>query len=188
MIAPLITFRNLRFSKSILVTAVCLFVTFRNLRFSKSILVTAVCLFVTLRKSERLFAKYIGHRGLYVCLYVCLSSKAVQATLLVRLSLFLLERMYSRPRTLQNLFFLKIGQVDFLCCHGNQSLNDERWGFFNILIFYFSANSRDITLKFIQDTYRQIFNSQKIIDLHRSKVKVAGTVHRFLKVQSYHKN
>ena len=60
--------------------------------------------------------------------------------------------------------------------------------FFNILLFYFSAISRDITLKLIQDTYRLIINSQKIIDLHRSKVKVTGTVHRFLKVQSYHKN
>ena len=60
--------------------------------------------------------------------------------------------------------------------------------FFNILLFYFSAISRDITLKFMQETYRVVINSQKIIDLHRSKVKVTGTVHRFLKLQSYHKN
>ena len=37
-----------------------------------------------------------------------------------------------------------------------------------ILVFYFSAIRRDIDLKFIQDTYR--------VDLHRSKVKVTGTV------------
>ena len=39
---------------------------------------------ITLRKSERLFVKYIGHRGLSVCLYVCLSLNDVQATMLVR--------------------------------------------------------------------------------------------------------
>ena len=50
----------------------------------------------------------------------------------------------------------------------------------NILVFYFSAIRRDIDLKFIQDTYRVV--------PHRSKVKVTGTVHCFLKVQSYHKN
>ena len=58
----------------------------------------------------------------------------------------------------------------------------------NIVIFYFSATRRDIDLKFIQDTYRVVLDSLKIIDLHRSKVKVTGTVHYFLKVQSYHKN
>ena len=58
----------------------------------------------------------------------------------------------------------------------------------NILVFYFSAIRRDIDLKFIQDTYRVVLNPLKIIDLHMSKVKVAGTVHCFLKVQSYHKN
>ena len=58
----------------------------------------------------------------------------------------------------------------------------------NILVFYFSAIRRDIDLKFIQDTYRVVLNSLKKIDLHRSKVKVTGTVHCFLKVQSYHKN
>ena len=58
----------------------------------------------------------------------------------------------------------------------------------DILVFYFSAISRDIDLKFIQDTYRVVLNSLKKIDLHRSKVKVTGTVHCFLKVQSYHKN
>ena len=57
----------------------------------------------------------------------------------------------------------------------------------NILVFYFSAIRRDIDLKCIQDTYRVVLNSLKI-DLHRSKVKVTGTVHCFLKVQSYHKN
>ena len=49
----------------------------------------------------------------------------------------------------------------------------------NILVFYFSAIRRDIDLKVIQDTYRVVLNS---------KVKVTGTVHCFLKVQSYHKN
>ena len=58
----------------------------------------------------------------------------------------------------------------------------------DILVFYFSAIRRDIYLKFIQDTYRVVLNSLTNIDLHRSKVKVTGTVHCFLKVQSYHKN
>ena len=58
----------------------------------------------------------------------------------------------------------------------------------DIWVFYFSAISRDIDLKFIQDTlYRVVLNSLKN-DLHRSMVKVTGTVHCFLKVQSYHKN
>ena len=47
----------------------------------------------------------------------------------------------------------------------------------NILVFYFSAIRRDIDLKFIHDTYRVVYNSLKKIDLHRSKVKVTGTVH-----------
>ena len=58
----------------------------------------------------------------------------------------------------------------------------------NLLIFYFSATRRDIDLKLIQDTYSVVLDSLKTIDLHRSKVKVTGTVHWFLKVQSYHKN
>ena len=58
----------------------------------------------------------------------------------------------------------------------------------NILVFYFSAIRRYIDLKFIQDTYRVVLNSQKNIDLHRSKAKVTGTGHCFLKVQPYHKN
>ena len=58
----------------------------------------------------------------------------------------------------------------------------------DILVFYFSAIRRDIDLKFMQDTYRVVLNSLKKIDLHRSKVKVTGTVHCFLNVQSYHKN
>ena len=58
----------------------------------------------------------------------------------------------------------------------------------NILVFYFSAIRRDIDLKSMQDIYRVVLNTQKNIDLHRSKVKVTGTVHCFLKVQSYHKN
>ena len=57
----------------------------------------------------------------------------------------------------------------------------------DILVFYFSVIRRDIDLKFIQDTYRVVLNSLKKIYLHRSKVKVTGTVHCFLKVQSYHK-
>ena len=52
----------------------------------------------------------------------------------------------------------------------------------DILVFYFSAIRRDIDLKFIQDTYRVVLNSLNKIDLHRSKVKVTGTVHCFLKV------
>ena len=41
---------------------------------------------------------------------------------------------------------------------------------------------RDIDLKFMQDTYRIVLNSLKKNDLHRSMVKVTGTVHCFLKV------
>ena len=44
----------------------------------------------------------------------------------------------------------------------------------NILAFYFSAISRDIDLKFLQDTYRVVINSLK------KKVKVTGMVHCFL--------
>ena len=58
----------------------------------------------------------------------------------------------------------------------------------NILVFYFSAIRRDIDLKCIQDTRMVVLNSLKKLDLHRSMVKVTGTVHCFLKVQSYHKN
>ena len=58
----------------------------------------------------------------------------------------------------------------------------------NILIFYFSATRRDIDLKLIQYTNRIDLDSLKKIDIHMSKVKVTGTVHCFLKVQSYHKN
>ena len=52
----------------------------------------------------------------------------------------------------------------------------------NILVFYFSAIRRDIDLKFMQDIYRVVLNTQNNIDLNRSKVKVTGTVHCFLKV------
>ena len=63
------------------------------------------------------------------------------------------------------------------------------WKAYNhILVFYFSAISRDIDLKFIQDTNRVAINSLKKIVFHRSNVNVTGTVHCFLKVQSYHKN
>ena len=58
----------------------------------------------------------------------------------------------------------------------------------NIFVIYFSAIRRDSDVKVIQDTYRVVLNSHNNIDLHRSKVKVTGTVHCFLKVQSYHKN
>ena len=44
----------------------------------------------------------------------------------------------------------------------------------------------------IWNSYRALIGSLSIhwknIDCHRSKVKVTGTVHCFLKVQSYHKN
>ena len=59
----------------------------------------------------------------------------------------------------------------------------------NILVFYFSAIRRDIDLKFIHGTYRVVLNALKKKNLtHRSMVKVTGTVHCFLKVQSYHKS
>ena len=58
----------------------------------------------------------------------------------------------------------------------------------DILVFYFSDVRRDIDLKCMQDTYRVRLNSLTKNDLHRSKVKVTGAVHCFLKVQSYHKN
>ena len=58
----------------------------------------------------------------------------------------------------------------------------------NVLIFYFSAIRIDIDLKCIQNTYMVVPNSHTNIDLHMSKVKVTGTIHCFLKVQSYHQN
>ena len=58
----------------------------------------------------------------------------------------------------------------------------------NILEFYFSAIRRYIDLKFIQDANRDVLNSLENIDLHMIKVNVTGTVHCFLKAQSYHKN
>ena len=48
----------------------------------------------------------------------------------------------------------------------------------SFLMFYLSAISRDIDLKFIQDT-RVAINSPKTFDLHMSKVKVKETVHFF---------
>ena len=57
----------------------------------------------------------------------------------------------------------------------------------HISVFYFSAISRDIDLKFMQDTNRVAINSLKKNVFNMSKVKVTGTVHFFLKVQSYHK-
>ena len=56
----------------------------------------------------------------------------------------------------------------------------------DILVFYFSAIRRDIDLKCIHDTNRVVLKSLKKV--HRLKVKVTGTVHCFLKLQSYHKN
>ena len=53
----------------------------------------------------------------------------------------------------------------------------------NILVFNFSAIIRYIDLKFIQDIYMVELNSLKIIDLHRSKVNVTGTVLCSMKVQ-----
>ena len=58
----------------------------------------------------------------------------------------------------------------------------------NILVFYFSASRRDIDLKFIQDNYKVVLNSLKKTCPPYVKFKVTGTVHCFLKVQSYHKN
>ena len=59
------------------------------------------------------FAKYIGHRGLSVCLsvclFVCLSSKALQAARSVRSSWFFFQKMSYGHATMQNFFFLKIG-------------------------------------------------------------------------------
>ena len=55
-------------------------------------------------------------------------------------------------------------------------------------ILFLRLLERDIDLKFIQGAYRVVLNLLKNIDLHRVKVKVTGTVHWFLKVQSYHKN
>ena len=60
-----------------------------------------------------IFEKYIGHRGLSVCLlFVCLfvlsvcpSSKALQVARIVRSSWFFLQKMSSRHATMQNFFF-----------------------------------------------------------------------------------
>ena len=49
------------------------------------------------------------------------------------------------------------------------------YSYSHISVFYFSAISRDIDLKFIQDTYRV----PKKSDLRMSKVTVTGTVHFF---------
>ena len=38
--------------------------------------------------------------------------------------------------------------------------------YFDISVFYLSAITRDIDLKFIQDTYRVVINSPTIFDLH----------------------
>ena len=54
------------------------------------------------------------------------------------------------------------------------------------IFWYFIFQLLD--LKFIQVTYRAVFNSLKTIDLHRSKVKVTGTVYCFLKVRKSGKN
>ena len=67
---------------------------------------------------EKIFAKYIGHRGLSVCLSVCHrglsaclsvcpSSKALQAAPLIRSSWFYLQKMSSGHATMQNFFFWK---------------------------------------------------------------------------------
>ena len=77
---------------------------------------------------------------------------------------------------------LKRRLTSFLTC---ATFNMQK-AYTHILVFYFSAISRDIDLKFIQDTNRIAINSLKKNVFHRSKV--TGTVHCFLKVQSYHKN
>ena len=46
----------------------------------------------------------------------------------------------------------------------------------NILVFYFSAISKYIDLKFIHDSYRVVLNALKNIDLHMLKLKVTVTV------------
>ena len=56
----------------------------------------------------------------------------------------------------------------------------------NILVFYLSDIRRDIDLKCIQVTYIGLYSIHSKIDIYRSKVKVTGTVHCFLNVQSYH--
>ena len=56
------------------------------------------------------------------------------------------------------------------------------------IFWYFISRLLVEISKFIQDTYSVAINSQKQIDLHMSKVKVTGTAHCFLKVQSSHKN
>ena len=48
-----------------------------------------------------------------------------------------------------------------------------------VSVFYFSATRRDIDLKLMQDTYSVVLDSLRKIDLHRSKIKVTGTVHCF---------
>ena len=56
-----------------------------------------------------------------------------------------------------------------------------------IFWYFISRLLEDIS---IWNLYRILtgLNSINYIDLHRSKIKVTGTVHYFLKVQSYHKN
>ena len=67
-----------------------------------------ICMHYYFSKSS-IFEKYIGHRGLsvclFVCLFVCLSSNAPQAVSLVRSSYFFSQKMSSGHATMQNFFF-----------------------------------------------------------------------------------
>ena len=54
--------------------------------------------------------------------------------------------------------------------------------YFDISVFYLSAISSDMDLKFTQDNYIVVIYSPIKFDLHMSKVKVTGTVHCFLNV------
>ena len=77
-----------------------------NLQFQRFRKVPALrAAFITLRKTFR--KVYWSPRSVcvYVCLFVCLSSKALQAAPLVRSSWFLLQKMSSGHATMQNFFF-----------------------------------------------------------------------------------
>ena len=76
-----------------------LFVTLRNLRFSQSMLVTAVCMFV-------LCSRRTGHNTGSIVLILC-------------------QLKYSGLRTIPKVV-RENRPSNFCCCHGNQSLNDER--------------------------------------------------------------
>ena len=75
-----------------------------------------------------IFAKYIGHRGLSVWLSVCLSSKALQATRMVRSSWYFDRRCLDTGQcTMQKVFFKGEGQGQGHHFCENQIMGHNFW-------------------------------------------------------------